>query len=91
LRAAASLHVSVEKVENDVAYLVKPLVALVLGVDEMFYLRHGELAHAKQTRTRRNLVPERTPDLRRGEWNAAIVEFQESGEVQKVTLRRFRA
>jgi hypothetical protein len=81
LRTTARLHISVKKVENNIAYFVEFFVFLVLGVDVMFYLRHGKFAHTKQTCTRGYFVPERTSDLRRGKWNATIVELKETGEV----------
>ena len=47
--------------------LVKFGMALVLGVAEVLDLGHGELAHADQTRARRDLVAERVADLSGGE------------------------
>jgi hypothetical protein len=57
----------------------------------MFYLCHGKFAHAEQPGAWGYLIPEGASNLGRCKWNATIIELKQTGEVQKVALRRFRA
>ena len=65
-------------------------VALVLGVTEVFYLRHGELSHSDQTRPGRDLVSKGVANLSSREWELALVELQQPLEVDEDSLRGLR-
>lgn len=44
------------------------------------------LPNAKQTLTRANLISEGLADLRAREWHFAVVEVEQTGKVDEVTL-----
>ena len=48
---------------NALSHLIKLRVALIIGIAEMFYLRHSKFKNANQSRTRRDLIAEGLPDL----------------------------
>ena len=88
---SACLRITIEQREHDVLVLRKMGVALIIGVDIVLDLAHGKLAHAEETRTWRDLVAERAPDLCRCKRDAAIVELEEARKVEKVALGCFWA
>ena len=57
------------------------------GVAEVLDLSKWELAHSDQARSRRDLVSERVPDLSRREGKSALVELEQSFEVDEDALR----
>jgi hypothetical protein len=57
----------------------------------MFNLSHRELANAKKTSAWGDLITERAPNLCRGEWHPAIIEFEKPGEVYEMTLSSLRS
>ena len=91
LGAAGRLCVTIKEVELYVPNVREPLVVLVFGVDEMFYLCHGELAHAKQPRARRDLVTERATDTSRREGDTPVIELEQAREVEEMALSCLRS
>ena len=63
-----ALQIAREEVQLHRGHLVEARVALVVRMHKVFDLRHLELAHAQQTRARRNLVAERQTNLATAEY-----------------------
>ena len=64
---------TVESNDSDVPHVFEVGMGLVLRIDIVLNFRHGELADAEQTSTRRDFISERTTNLCRGEWQAPVV------------------
>jgi hypothetical protein len=88
-RLPLDLDVLVEQHELDVLDLVEPGVALVLRVDKVLDLGHGELSDSKETLLGRDLVSEGATDLGGRKGDSAVVEVEETGKVDKVALGGF--
>ena len=79
-----------EQRQHQVRHLRELRVTLVVRVAEMLDLRHRELSHAQQTRTRGDLVAEPRSHLRRREGELAPVVVQQAAVVHEHALRRLR-
>jgi len=66
-------------------------VRLIGWVNEVLNLGHRELSHAQETLTRRNLIAEAKTDLGGGHWEATIVVFDQSAEVDEHALSSLRS
>lgn len=80
---------AIEEGKLDGADFVEAWVGFVRWVDIVLDFGHSELADAKETCAWRDLVTEGAADLGRGEGDATVVEFEETREVQEVTLCSF--
>ena len=76
--------------QHHVRHLAELRVALVVRVAEVLDLRHRKLAHAQQTRARRDLVAEPRAHLRGGEGELAPVVVHQTTVVHEHALRRLR-
>lgn len=80
---------AVEEGELDGADFVEAWMGFVRWVDVVLDFGHGEFADAEETCAWRDLVTEGATDLGRGEGDATVVEFEETGEVEEVALCGF--
>jgi alkyldihydroxyacetonephosphate synthase len=76
----AALQIAREQVEHHVGALGEPRVLLVVRVHKVLDLGHLKLAHAQQTRARRNLVAKREADLRGRKRHAIVVRLEQAGD-----------
>ena len=70
----------------DLGDLEELLVRLIVGVNEVLDLSHGELSDTEESLTRRDFITETKANLGGSEGHAAIVELDQSAEVDEDTL-----
>lgn len=66
-------------------------VIFVAWIAEMLDFSHGEFTDTNQTGTRRNLITECISNLRGSKRQFALIEFQQSFEIDENALSRLRA
>lgn len=86
LRLSLLLNILRQQHDPNLLNLLKPRMRLLVRVDEMLDLGHGELSNSKETLPGGDLVSERPTNLGRGERNTTVVELEQTGKVDKVTL-----
>lgn len=83
---ASTLDVLWKETEFDVLNFVEAYVILLQRVDVVLDLSHGELSDSEQTGAWRDLVPKRTTDLGGSKGDLAVIEGEETVEVEEMAL-----
>lgn len=79
-----------EQRELEISNSCELVMVLILRIHEMLNLSHGELSHSEKTLLRVDFVPEAKTNLSSSEWHSAIVEVNQSSEVNEDTLSSLR-
>ena len=87
--SVALLVASREQRQHQMGHRGELRMALIVRIAEVLDLRHRKLADSQQTCTRRDLVAEPRPHLRRSERELVSVEVQQAAEVHEHALGGF--